>query len=111
MQGFTHNFNLSVTINSIPNRELATREYSFSGFNESNYVVLFSLLSGKKIHIANNEGVNIGADEHADKVRQYQKEHQFAKIEFKHANTHLANAKAAFKHAKTHLANAKAVLN
>jgi structure-specific recognition protein 1 len=69
----THNFNLSVTINSIHNSELATREYTFSGFDESNYTALFSFLSGKKIYIANNKGVGIGMDEHADKLHWYQK--------------------------------------
>ncbi len=80
--------------------------------------MLFRFLSGKKIHIANNEGVGIGTDEHADKLHWYQKEHHLAKIAFECANRHLTNAKAvlnqenvAFEHAKMHLANAKAVLN
>ncbi len=117
-QGSTHNFNLSMTINSIPDSKVATKEYTFSGFDELNYAALFSFLSGKNIHIAINKGVGIGTDDHADKLHRYQKEHQLAKIAFKYANTHLVNAKAvldwenvAFEHAKTHLANAKAVLN
>jgi hypothetical protein len=48
-------------------------------------VVFFSFLSGKKIHIANNKGVGIGTDEHADNLHWYQKEHQLAKIAFERA--------------------------
>ena len=55
-QGSTRNFDLSVTLHSIPGNASSTREYTFSGIDKTNYAALYSFLSGKKIRIANHEG-------------------------------------------------------
>jgi structure-specific recognition protein 1 len=60
-QGSTRNFDLSVTLHSTPGDSVATREYTFSGIDKTNYAALYSFLSGKKIRIANHEGA--GADD------------------------------------------------
>ena len=55
-QGSTRNFDLNVTLHSTPGDGQATREYTFSGIDRTNYAALYSFLSGKKIRILNLEG-------------------------------------------------------
>jgi len=56
-QGSTRNFDLCVSLHSTPGDSAATKEYTFSGIDKSNYAALYSFLSGKKIKIKNLEGV------------------------------------------------------
>ena len=55
-QGSTRNFDLNVTLHATPGDGPATREYTFSGIDKTNYAALYSFLSGKKIRILNLEG-------------------------------------------------------
>ena len=54
-QGSTRNFDLCVTLKS----GAATKEYTFSGIDRSDYTGLYNFLSTKKIRIKNLEGVGM----------------------------------------------------
>lgn len=54
-QGSTRNFDLSVTLTSdAAGDTIASKEYTFSGIDRSDYAPLFSFLSNKKIQIQNS---------------------------------------------------------